>query len=67
MTFEQEKGTEFRHQILPDTGATRTIINHNLVNENGMKMDDTDKLLFNASGQPMKVKGRIWCQVSYGV
>jgi hypothetical protein len=32
-----------------------------------MKMDDTDQLLFNASGQPMKVKGRIWCQVSYGV
>jgi hypothetical protein len=67
MTFEQEKGTEFRHQILPDTGATRTIISHNLVNENGMKMDDMDELLFNASGQPMKVKGRIWCQVSYGV
>jgi hypothetical protein len=32
-----------------------------------MKMDDTDELLFNASGQPMKVKGPIWCQVSYGV
>jgi hypothetical protein len=32
-----------------------------------MNMDDTDELLFNASGQPMKVKGRLWCQVSYGV
>jgi hypothetical protein len=67
MTFQDEHGNHgFDHDILPDTGATRTIISHDLVKKSGITtMRKTDELLYDASKNRMKVEGRIWILVRY--
>jgi hypothetical protein len=67
MTFQDEHGNHgFDHDILPDTGATRTIISQDLVKKSGITtMCKTDELLFDASKNRMKVEGRIWILVTY--
>eukprot|EP00094_Tigriopus_californicus_P014210 TCALIF_13765-PA protein Name:"Protein of unknown function" AED:0.15 eAED:0.17 QI:0/0/0/0.87/0.28/0.25/8/0/966 len=62
MTFMTKLGQTITHEVVPDTGATDTIINSNLLRRSGIPIDGTyqsRKLLFAANGDEMQCHGTV--------
>ena len=60
MSF-QNSDREFTHDVIPDSGSSRTIFSKNLLDQHGIKFEpnfDSEEL-FNASNNPMTVNGTV--------
>ena len=57
----QNCSIEFEHDIIPDSGSSRTIIAKNLLDKRGITFEPNHKNreLFNASSNPMTVNGTV--------
>ena len=60
MSF-QDSNTHFWHDIIPDSGSSRTIFGKQLLDKQGIKFEpNTDaEQLYNASNNPMCVNGTV--------
>ena len=66
MSF-QDSTHEFKHDVIPDTGSSRTIIAKSILQKEGIPFEPNseNEELFNASGDSMKVNGNISLTVTY--
>ena len=66
MSF-QDSNTHFWHDIIPDSGSSRTIFGKQLLDKQGIKFEpNTDaEQLYNASNNPMCVNGTVQLTVTF--
>ena len=66
MSF-QDCNRIFYHDVIPDTGSSRTIFAKNLLDKNGITLEPNydDEQLFNASSNPMTVNGTVQLTASF--
>ena len=60
MSF-QNSNIQFWHEVIPDSGSSRTIFGKSLLNKKGIKFEpnlDSEEL-YNASSNPMTVNGTV--------
>ena len=68
MAFSPADGRPFKMSITPDTGATRTIIALDVMNQHGIAFDQNirNERLFNASNDQMCVNGTVMMPTQFG-
>ena len=57
--FSQENGPSFDYQVIPDTGATRTVIAKNVMDKFSVPVTRKKEVLRAANGQPMSCVGTV--------
>ena len=55
--FRTENGVQFNFKIVPDTGATRTIVSHDLALKYALPISKTSTRLKTSSGAPLNIVG----------
>ena len=66
MSF-QNSNHQFWHDVIPDSGSSRTIFGKNLLDQQGIKFEpnlDAEEL-YNASNNPMTVNGSVQLTVTF--
>ena len=63
MRFRPSKGQPFDFAVTPDTGATRTIIAHNLLRKHRIPFRNIEEKLYAANGTEMKCQGSLTVSV----